>query len=106
MTTGAELAGVKSTDLNPTRTKSTPTPGTGTPGAPGESDPPVMADPSHEPNADTTPPPHLATEPADDPDEGEASPAEHARAVGTNLAQPARRRHPLRRRRPRSRSTR
>jgi Protein of unknown function (DUF2637) len=69
VTTGAEVAGVRSTDLNPTRTKNRPTPGPGTPGAAGESDPLVIVTPLHEPNACTTPSPHRATEPPDDTDE-------------------------------------
>jgi hypothetical protein len=68
VTTGAKQRGARSTDLNPTRTKHRPTPGTGTPGAAGESDPLVIADPLHELHLSATPSPHLATEPADDTD--------------------------------------
>ncbi len=66
---GAIQRGARSTDLNPTRTKSRPTPGTGTPGAAGESDPLLIVDPLHEPNACAIPSPHLATEAADTDDE-------------------------------------
>jgi hypothetical protein len=69
VTTDAEQRGARCTDLNPTRTKSRPTPGTGTPGAAEESDPLVIADPPHKPNARTAPSPHLATEPANDTDD-------------------------------------
>jgi Protein of unknown function (DUF2637) len=65
----AEQNGASSTDLNPTRTKPRPTPGTGTLGAAEESDPLVIADPLHQPNTYTTPSPHLATEPANDADD-------------------------------------
>ena len=68
MTTNAEQDGASSTDLNPSRTKTRPTPGTGTPAAAGESDPPVILDPLHEPTPCTTPSPHLTNKPADDTD--------------------------------------
>jgi hypothetical protein len=66
VTTTAEPAGANTTDLNPTRTKSRPTPGPGTPGTAGQSDPPVIVDPFHAPNACITPSPDLATEPVND----------------------------------------
>ena len=49
MTTGAEQSGAGSMDLNPIRTKRWPRPGPGTPGAAGESDSPVTADPVSQP---------------------------------------------------------
>jgi hypothetical protein len=76
VTTTAEQPGARTTNLNPTRTKPRPTPEAGTPDATAQSDPPVIADPRHAPNACTTPSPHLATEPADDQDnEKRRSPA-------------------------------
>ncbi len=69
VTTTAELAGLTSADLNPTRTKTGAVPGGGTPGAAGESDPLVTVDPPHAPKPCTSPSPHLATEPADTDDQ-------------------------------------
>jgi hypothetical protein len=59
----------RSTDLNSTRTKSLPTRATGTPGAAGESDPFVIADPHADPTTCTTAAPHLTTEPTSDTDD-------------------------------------
>jgi hypothetical protein len=66
VTTAAEQAGANTTDLNPTRTRTRPTPRTGTAGATTQSDPPVIVDPRHAPPLRTTTHPHLATEPSDD----------------------------------------
>jgi hypothetical protein len=74
MTTATGQPEARSRDLNLTRTKSRPTSETGTPGAARESDPPVIVDPSHEPNTDATAPRRLATQPSDDMNEAKRTP--------------------------------
>lgn len=60
MTTTTEQAGANTTDLNTTRTKTRPTPRTGTPGTAAQSDPFVTVDPRHAPDPHTASPQHAA----------------------------------------------
>ncbi len=66
MTITADRPAAKTADLNPTRTKTTPTPKPGTPDAAGKSDPPMSVDPCSEPNGCSSPSPGPANDPVDD----------------------------------------
>jgi Protein of unknown function (DUF2637) len=73
MTTTAEPTGASTTDLNPTRTKTRPTPEPGTPATATQSNTPVTIAPCHTPNP-RTPSPRFATKPIGDTDSEKRAP--------------------------------